>query len=153
MYRDSLAAGIDKLGRLATTIGELRRVPRLTAVKAQTWIAEQLLIEYREGQDPYGRPWAPLRPATLAIHGPPPLTRSGMLRVDTAVRLLEGARNGLMLEAGRDYAYFHQVGFRHRGGKDVPARKIFPDRGMPRRWREILERAAKEAIAEIRGHK
>jgi len=49
MYRDSLAAGIDKLGRLATTIGELRRVPRLTAVKAQTWIAEQLLIEYRDG--------------------------------------------------------------------------------------------------------
>jgi hypothetical protein len=152
MYRDSLAAGIDKLGRLATTIGELRRVPRLTAVKAQAPLLRAVQDEFVKGQDPYGRPWAPLRPSTLAIHGPPPLSRSLTLAVDTDVSLLDGIKNGLAITLGAAYGYFHQVGFRHGKGH-VPARKILPERGMPRRWREILERAAKEAIAEIRGHK
>ena len=149
MYRDSLAVGIDKLGRLAVTIGELRRVPRLTAVKAQAPILRAVQDEFVKGQDPYGRPWAPLRPSTLAIHGPPPLSRSLTLAVDTDVSLLDGIKNGLAITLGAAYGYFHQVGFRH-GRSTVPPRRPLPQFGMPRAWREIIERATKAAIDEIR---
>jgi|GEM_PF-3095075 hypothetical protein len=152
MYRDSLAVGIDKLGRLAQTIGELRRVPRLTAMKAQTPILREVQRAFVEGHDPYGRPWVPLRTATLAIHGPPPLSRTLALAVGTDVSLMDGLKNGLLITLGAAYGYFHQVGFRH-GKTRVPARRMLPQFGMPKRWREIVDQASKAAMAEIRGRK
>ena len=149
MYRHDLATGIDKLGKLADVIGKLRDVPRLAAVKAQTPILRAVQEEFVEGQDPYGRPWATLKPETLAIHPPPPLSRSLALAVDTDVTLLDGLKNGLAVTLGRAYGYFHQIGFRH-GRSTVPPRRPLPQFGMPRAWREIIERATKAAIDEIR---
>jgi hypothetical protein len=149
MYRGDLAQGIDRIGKLAELMGTLRGVPRLAALKAQTPILRAVQEEFVKGQDPYGRPWAPLRPATLAIHGPPPLSRTLALAVDTDVSLLDGLKNGLAITLGRAYGYFHQVGFRH-GRSMVPARRPLPQHGMPKRWREITVQAVKDAIAEIR---
>jgi len=111
MYKGDLAQGIDKIGKLAELMGTLRGVPRLAAIKAQTPILRAVQEEFVKGQDPYGRPWAPLRPATLAIHGPPPLSRTLALAVDTDVSLLDGLKNGLAIALGEPTAIFTKSGF------------------------------------------
>jgi phage gpG-like protein len=126
------------------TIEELARLPHKLAVVASPDITRELQSQFTGGKDPYGRPWAPLKPSTLRKHGPPPLTDSGRLKSGTFAR---PGRGGILVEIGASYGAFHQLGFRVHGTK-VPARKILPARGMPAAWRAILDRRAREIARE-----
>ena len=147
MYRESLAQGIERMGRLADTIGKLGRLPRIVAEIAQPGIQRELDKEFLEGRDPYGEPWAPLAPATVARgRHPPPLWHRGHLHRATRAELLAGARPGLWLTIkSAQYGYFHQVGTRH-----MPKREILPTRGIPGRWyRGVLVEASKRAFKSV----
>lgn len=126
------------------TIEELAYLPHKLAVVAAPDITRSLQLQFATGTDPYGRPWAPLKPSTLRKHGPPPLTDTGRLKSGTFAR---AGRGGILIEVGASYGAFHQVGFR-RGKTRVPARKILPSRGMPAAWRTILDRRARELSLE-----
>jgi hypothetical protein len=138
---------IASIGRLQQTLNTLARVPRRIAVLAAPQIQERLLDEFRSGANPYGRPWAPLRPSTLRKHGPPPLTDTGALKHGTRAFVMRGNRAGIHIVLGERYGFFHQVGFRTRGRR-VPPRRILPQFGIPRTWRAVLDSCAKQAAQE-----
>jgi hypothetical protein len=104
-------------------------------------------VQFRQGRDPYGTPWAPLKPSTLRKHGPPPLTDSGAGRDGTTAVALASNRAGIHLRLGAAYLYFAQVGFR-AGRTKVKPRPVFPTRGLPASWREILKASARQAMRE-----
>lgn len=124
-------------------VEELAYVPRRLAVDAAPEIDRLIQTQFRVGVDPYGNRWAPLRPATLRKHGPPPLTDRGNLSSHTVARPTPGGRAGITIRIGRPYGAFHQIGFRV-GKTRVKPRRILPNRGMPASWREILNRKARE---------
>lgn len=137
-------AALAQIGRLEKVLDRLMDLPRKVAAEAKPEIDRLLRQQFRQGLDPYGRPWAPLRPATLAMgRRSPPLTDTRRLREGTKVLLGGGNRAGLRVQVGSAYGYFHQVGFRNaRTGRMVPARRILPQFGMPREWSAALRRAA-----------
>ena len=134
------------LRQVRRTVEELARLPHKLAVVAAPLISAELRDQFRAGVDPYGAPWAPLRPATLRRHGPPPLTATRQLADGT--RAFPG-RGGILVVLGKSYGAFAQTGFRV-GSTKVPPRRILPNRGMPRTWRAILDRTAR-ALAERAG--
>jgi hypothetical protein len=78
--------------RLHGTLRALAEVPSRAAKAASESIATLILDGFDAGTDPYGRPWAPLRPYTLAKgRFPPPLTDSGAMRDSVDVRPTAGA--------------------------------------------------------------
>ncbi len=147
MIRASLMQAPSTMGKLMSVLERMAYVPRRVAVIAAPRIARELQVQFRQGRDPYGIPWAPLRPATLRKHGPPPLTDSGAGRDGTVAVASPGSRAGIRLKLGASYLYFAQVGFRV-GRTKVKPRRIFPERGMPAAWREILKASARQAMRE-----
>jgi hypothetical protein len=145
MIRGNAMAVLSAIGRLERVLERLIDLPRKVAVEVKPEIDRLLRAQFRAGVDPYGKPWAPLRPATLATgRRPPPLTGfTRELRSGTATVTGGGNRAGLRIKLGAPYGYFHQVSYRNaRTGRKVVARKILPDRGMPREWSAALNRAA-----------
>jgi hypothetical protein len=139
----SAMAAIASIGRLQRTLDRLIELPRKIAAEAKPDIDKLLRAQFRDGVDPYGRPWAPLRPSTIATgRRAPPLTGfTRQLRDGTMVKLGGGNRAGLRIQVGKPYGYFHQVGFRV-GSTRVQPRRILPQQGMPRAWSAALNRAA-----------
>jgi hypothetical protein len=135
-----MAAALRDVRRLVDELGQL---PRRLAVAAAPDITRAIAAQFRDGVDPYGKPWAPLKPSTLQKHGPPPLTYTGELKGGTKAEPMTGMRVGLTIRIGARYGAFHQVGFRV-GRTKVKPRKILPNRGMPASWRVILTRHARE---------
>ena len=147
MRRGGANLAIADLGRLIKTIERLAMLPRSVARIAAPKLNEILQQEFELGQDPYGRPWAPLRPSTLARgRRPPPLTDRRNLRDGTKARPLPA---GISISLGARYGFFHQAGFRV-GRTRVPPRRILPQYGLPRAWSAILTAAAKQAAREAR---
>jgi hypothetical protein len=147
MRRGGGSLAIADLGRLIKTIERLAMLPRSVARIAAPQITEQLAREFDEGKDPYGRPWAPLRPSTLARgRRPPPLTDKRDLRDGTKAK---AGPAGISIRLGARYGFFHQVGFR-AGRTRVPPRRVLPQYGLPRAWSAILTAAAKQAAREAR---
>lgn len=149
MIRASLMSAPSAMGKLVAVLEGLARVPRRVAVIAAPQITRELRMQYRKGLDPYGQPWAKLRPATLKKHGPPPLTDSGVARDGTVATVRDGNRAGIHIRLGAQYLYFAQVGFRV-GKTKVKPRRILPQHGMPARWREILKASARQALQDAR---
>ena len=149
MIRASLMSAPSAFGRLNRILEDLARLPRKVAVIAAPEITKALRGEFIAGQDPYGRAWAPLRPATLERHAPPPLTDSGELAAWTRATVKGGGRAGVHVVLGKAIGYFAQSGFR-AGRTRVPPRRILPTQGMPAKWRAILLAAARRSIAEAR---
>lgn len=116
-------------------------------------LAERVRLTFHDGADPWGDPWAPLKPSTIARRR----KRSGVPLRDTG-RLMNsiGHRAGSdFVEIGTnvEYAATHQFGARKgRYGKtrrgapipwgDVPARPFLPIRDgaadLPQPWREEI---------------
>ena len=144
MIRGNAMAALSEIGRLERVLDRLMDLPRKVAAEAKPEIDRLLRQQFRQGVDPYGKPWARLRPATLAMgRRPPPLSDTKRLRDGTKVVLGGGNRAGLRVQVGAPYGYFAQVGFRNaRTGRMVPARRILPQFGMPRAWSAALHRAA-----------
>jgi hypothetical protein len=145
----SADAAIAALASIQRQVDELSRMPRKLAAACAPEITKLLQAGYRAGTDPYGRAWRRLRPATLAKHGPPPLTHHGKLRDGTRARLLDGNRAGLSIVVGKPYGAFHQVGFRVHDTKVAP-RRVLPAFGMPASWREVFKVQAARLAAEAR---
>jgi hypothetical protein len=131
------------LRQVRRSLEELARLPHKLAVTAAPLISAELRDQFRAGVDPYGKPWAPLKPSTLRKHGPPPLTDTRALADGTKAY---AGRGGILVVLGRSYGAFAQTGFRVKGTR-VPPRRILPNRGLPAAWRAILDRTAR-ALAE-----
>ena len=136
------------LRQVRRTLDELARLPKKLAVTAAPLISAELRDQFRTGTDPYGKPWAPLKPSTLKKHGPPPLTDTRKLADGTKAF---PSRHGIAIVLGAPYGAFAQTGFRV-GRTRVPPRRILPNRGMPAKWREILTRTAKFLAQQARAH-
>lgn len=148
MMRGDATVGLAAIGRLKETLRRLSELPQQVAREAKPAIDRQLREEFLNGTDPYGRPWAPLKPSTLATgRKPPPLTDSGALKRGTRVELRR--RNGLVLLTG-PHGYFHQVGFRV-GRTRVPPRRVLPQFGFPIGWKLILRDAARRCARRAVG--
>ena len=131
-------------GDLMKLVDRMSAVPARTAALAAPKLDRLVAAQFRQGVDPYGRAWAPLRPATLALgRHPPPLTDTGAMRDGIGVRVNPGRRAGLRLVVGAPYARFHQTGTRY-----MAARRIAPQFGMPQAWRAVLRAASKQAGQE-----
>lgn len=96
------------------------------------FLEEQTLRRFETETDPWGRPWRPLAPATLARR------RHGGSRILQDTGRLKGSwRRGVtgdaaFLRAGVYYAAFHQYGTRTRSGREhVPPRKMLPEKPWP----------------------
>lgn len=138
------------LAGLMRNIERLAYVPRRVAIVAAPKLTLLLRRGFAKGQDPYGKPWKPLRPATLAKgRHPPPLTDKGPLAEGTEAKPNPGNRAGVRLLVRKPYGLPHQTGFRNAQTKRmVPARKILPDRGIPKAWSKVLREAASEAFKD-----
>lgn len=131
--------------RLHGTLRALSEVPSRVAADASVRIAGLIDESFDAGIDPYGRPWAPLKPYTLAKgRFPPPLTDSGAMRSSIDVHPTAGA--GIEVTIGTDYATFHQAGTR-----DMVQRQILPQSaGLAPSWREAIAEAVRTNVAKAR---
>lgn len=138
----SLTGDFAKLGLLKANLSRLSRVPAQTAAAVSTDIAVEIEKEFDAGQDPYGRAWEALRPATLRRgRRPPPLTDTGHLR--SSVRVAPTAGAGIAIVIGAEYARFHQT-----GTVNMAARPILPAGGFPASWSQAIKRAAENQFGE-----
>lgn len=137
--------------QLADILGELSTVPSRAAAEASGEINELIHQQFVQGADPYGRPWAPLAPATLAKgRAPPPLFDSGDMASETGARPAQGAGIELNVPAPGG---FHQFGSRNvPWNTRNPARPILPDGDeLPEAWQAAIEKAVDNATARVMG--
>lgn len=138
----ALSGSFDLLGKLRANLEQVSRVREIVARDAAPAIAADIDREFGAGQDPYGRAWAPLSPATLARgRRPPPLTATGAMRASLMTRSMSGIGIGLQIGGP---ASLHQSGTRR-----MPARPIFPADGLPEKWVAALRAATERAIVTV----
>ena len=142
-FDPGLAKAIARIGRLQKTIEELATLPRAVARISAPKLSKLMAKQFSSGCDPYGRPWRPITATTKRLRkgrkGGRPLTDTGRLRAGTGVSV---TRSGAKLVIGAPYGAFHQT-----GTKNMPARRIFPQFGLPAAWRAVLQDTAR---AELR---
>jgi hypothetical protein len=138
MQRGNLATVLNSLGQLEKLIDELGTLPRKLAIEASPKLTKLLRKQFAAGTDSYGRTWR-----RLATGKRSHLTETGRLRAMTRAVPMLGGRMGIRLVFGTSYGHFHQTGTRN-----MPARRIFPQRGMPREWRDVLDASAKRLIRQ-----
>jgi hypothetical protein len=139
----SLDGDFAGLGGLEAALRRMATVPARAAKRAAANLQELVDTEYDVGTGPYGAPWAPLAPSTVARgRHAPPLTDTGAMRASTVVAPTRGA--GVSITFGAPYAVYH-----HTGTSRMPARPVAPvGAAFPRSW----ERAIREAVDEtVRG--
>jgi len=120
-------------------------------------LADNIRLTFHDGRDPWGRPWAPLSPATLAKRRKGngsgedrPLRDTGRL-MNSIIH--HATRNSVTVGTNVEYAATHQYGARKgqygrtkRGGPipwgDVLARPPMPIKGgnadLPAQWRDDI---------------
>lgn len=144
-FNPQLARAIERIGRLERTIEELALLPQRVAVAAAPKLSRLLQKQFAKGVDPYGHRWAPIKPSTKrrrkGSKTAPPLTDTRKLRAGTAVK---PTRAGARLQLGAPYGYFAQVVTKH-----APARRIFPQFGLPAEWRKVLRDCARDERKRI----
>jgi hypothetical protein len=101
---------------------------------------------FSAGTDPYRKPWAPLKPATIAKgRHHPPLTDTRKGRRGIKVTPRAGA--GVSIVSNTDYMQFHM-----RATPDRAARKFLPEGVLPAAWEKIVrEELEKEARKLLKG--
>jgi len=130
-----------KLERLQRVLAQLDQLPRRTAELAAPAITRELQKEYAQGRDPHGRKWKRLARTGKASH----LTETGRLRMGTRAAPMPGGRRGLRILFG---ARARIAGFHQTGTRNMPARRILPDKGMPASWSMALARAYRQAFQQ-----
>ncbi len=126
---------------LMDRLGELASAPSRVSAAASEKIAALIDQQFAAGNDAYGKPWAPLKPATLAKgRTPPPLTDSGDMRSSVSVKPLPGS--GIEVTMIVPYSGFHQTGTRNM----VP-REPLPDQSeLPKSWQEAISSSFSKAL-------
>jgi hypothetical protein len=141
-------------------------IPKITAACAPE-LRDEVQRQFSAGTNPYQTAWVPLRPRTLAKHGPPPLTHTGSMRAGITV---QGTNNSIVFKAPHP-AFLHQYGWgakkpprkrkgrgrpgkiqaTRQGGSWGPKRQIFPDGRVPNVWRRMIRRIARDVMGVRRG--
>jgi hypothetical protein len=134
---------ISKMGKLADRIADLASVPSRVSAVVAPQIEALIQDEFDAGTDPYGAPWKPLAPATIATgRTPPPLTHTRAMRDSARVRPMRGAGVGVTIN--NPPAAPHQTGWSGPQGSG-PARPILPERSeLPEGWQDVIEDAARK---------
>lgn len=146
MQSGNLAGALRSLGSLEKLIDELGTLPRKVAIDAAPRLTKLLRKQFADGTDPYGRRWARLANGR-ASH----LTETRRLRNQARATPMVGGRMGIRFSFGTRalIAFFHQ-----HGTRNMPSRKILPQFGMPRAWREVLDasarRLARQAVRRVK---
>ncbi len=136
----ALTGDFSGMQRLEEQLARLAQVPSRAAAEAATEITKELKKEFADGKDPYGKPWAPLKPSTIKSgRKPPPLTAGGTLRDGTEAKPMAGA--GIQVTVGAPYGVFHQT-----GTSKMAARKILPEKSFPKAWTTAIVNAVKRAF-------
>lgn len=153
------------MGVTARNIGNLERFQRQlkTVPQAMPKLAErvgvalvkQVMDEFRESRDPYGKPWAPVarnrkrdRRARnkriskgLAVRSDKPLLDTGRLRGSTGYAV---AGTSVRVFLSANYASYHDKGTRR-----IKQRQILPSDGrLGEKWQRAIEVEAKRTIAD-----
>jgi hypothetical protein len=119
---------------------DLVKIPAKASQGFAERIRERLDIQFMNGTDPYGRAWAPLKPATLRKgRRPPPLTDSGHGSRNITALPMKGA--GVKLVSKVPYMRLHQEGYRH-----TEARPFFPVRVLPKTWAKDLDEEIQKVL-------
>ncbi len=123
---------------LADTLAELEDIPSRIAGEVALGITEELRLQFDQGVDPYGKPWAPLLPQTVRRKGGDRriLRRSDTMSSETVARATSGA--GIEISSV-EYGQYHQT-----------SRKILPDEGeLPETWQDLIGSAADKAFSKV----
>lgn len=132
----------DELAALSRNLRRLAEVPSRMATKAAEGISDAIQQQFDAGVDPYGEPWEPLAPSTLARkQGPGILDETSAMRDGIEVAPTGGAGVGITFNDKPDVAMYHQYGTAR-----MPARKILPEEGLPDTWERALADAAEDEI-------
>lgn len=139
-------AAIAALQKIMQAVEELQQVPsrvsRAGSERIQTLIAQQFVAQ----TDPYGNAWAPHKPSTVKELGSHSiLSLTGALS-NVEVKPMSGA--GIQITLGASYGAFHQTGTRN-----MAARPILPNAGLPDSWSAALEASSAEEFDKIMGGK
>lgn len=135
-----LMSAIDDLVLLRANLNALARVPSRVAADGARGIKNQIDLDTSSGLDCYGRPFAPLRPATVAKgRRPPPMVDTGESLDKTTVRPLRGA--GIAVILGGWYQYHLRATANRAARQVVPVRS-----GLPATWRTRLKTAETMAV-------
>lgn len=118
---------------VARSLRELSRVPSYASAEASQSIARLIQYEFATGTDPYGKPWKPLKPSTVARKG------HATINVDThalkdgiQVKPMPGA--GIQVTIDADYAAYVQR-----------VRPVLPTGRLPKAWGVAINDAIQEA--------
>ncbi len=137
----AISGDFAKMGRLRSNIGKLAEVPSQVAKDASTKIAAAIEQEFVAGQDPYGKSWAALKPATLRKgRRAPPLSDTHAMRDSVKVAPMPGAGISITID---EPANIHQG-----GSKWMAARPILPSAGFPATWSAAIRDATQARIRE-----
>lgn len=129
-----------ELALLRANLNRLARVPAVVSRDAARGIKNQIDMDTSSGLDCYGKPFAPLKPSTLAKgRRPPPMVDTGASLEQTSVRPLRGAGIAIVLGG----AYEHHL----RRTANREARQVVPVRaGIPATWSRRVKQAEELAV-------
>ncbi len=118
--------------RLAERLGGLATIPSRISAPVAVRFNELLRAEFDSGSDPYGKPWAPLKPSTVRKKG------HDLVLIETnklAAETIAIPRGGAGIELiTLPYGAFHQT-----GTKWMVPREILPDRAdLPLTWQAVI---------------
>lgn len=141
--RGDLRACFEWLGSLKKTLAELDTLPKRLSVAVAPRLNAEFQKEFRDGKDPYGKPWAKLkRPG----HPPSHLTETRRFRNNSRIAPMPGNRKGVRVILGKLGKRGRNPIFHMTGTKSMVARKYLPTRGMPAAWRKIIQEEMRRAL-------
>lgn len=142
-------AAVAALSNVSLMMSRLARVPSRVAPQAAPKLEALLRNEFAQERDPYGNPWKPLSPVTVAIKQRTG-GRSGILQdkgtMLDELAIVPSSGAGLTVTLGAPYSAFHQTGTRN-----MPARPILPYAALPASWNAALREASEKAFGEAVG--
>ena len=133
-----ISGNFDGLADASTKIGALEGLPEKIADALPAEFAPLLDEQFSTGLDPYGDPWAPLAPSTIAMgRSPPPLTDTGIMHASASIT----SSGAVVTMTVDDPAGFHQTGTKH-----MPTREVLPsdERGLPSAYELAIRRVASD---------
>lgn len=131
------------LGKLESNLRKLASVPSQAAASASAKIKELIDAEFAGQMDPYGRPWAPHKPATVKRWGQHAiLDLSGKMKAGVTVAPMQGA--GVAVTFDQDYAEHHMT-----GTANMVPRQVLPTNTLPASWNAALSEAVEESATKI----
>jgi hypothetical protein len=126
-------------------IRDLTKVPAQIAPAVAKRIKKDIERYFSAGTDPYGNPWAALKPATLAKgRHPPPLTDTRVGRRGITVKPMQGS--GVQIKSDTYYMVYHM-----RATANRAARKFLPEGVVPANWYKIWQQELDKQIKARHG--